>query len=141
MNADTSAEHLQYSDASRAALSDLIARLERATWPKLEYDRRIAVACGWAARLSGESGVELSNGVYAAPLRYTTFIDAALRLVPKGWGWHLGDTEDGRGSAFLWSRASDDIAGECFGATPAIALCIAALKARASAQSPSTEER
>ena len=84
------------------------------------------------------------KGGFAEPPRYTTSLDAALTLVPEGWAGRVEwggcyatgkpclphaelaqpiQTEFGPGVGI---RAQVD------GATPALALCIAALKARSS---------
>lgn len=70
---------------------------------------------------------------------YSRSIDAALSLVPEGLSATIVRYADGRGKAVLWRNgevsahfdSSSDNAG-C-PASPAIALCIAALKARARA--------
>ena len=74
--------------------------------------------------------------------RFTESIDAALGLVPEGYPWRCGDhfgTEDGlgieyRAHAYLIEptiRTTGMGGGfDGVGATPAIALCIAALRAR-----------
>lgn len=57
-----------------------------------------------------------------------TSLDAALTLVPEGWSWRVGNLPSGKGFADLGTQASL----QCVeGATPPLALCIAALKARA----------
>lgn len=61
---------------------------------------------------------------------YTTSLDAALTLVPEGWGWMIDWTEPTeRPRAVLCHEPTVTV--ECREAsTPALALCIAALKAR-----------
>lgn len=82
---------------------------------------------------------------------YTTSIDASLSLVPEGWGWCVGDIhpptemylESGLPWAEIWRRGltHSRIPGMLWdgigrnginAATPALALCIAALRARGS---------
>ena len=59
------------------------------------------------------------------PLYYTTSLDAALTLVSEGWEWQLS-FEDDKGIC----RMGDPLLLiEPEAATPALALCIAALKA------------
>ena len=63
---------------------------------------------------------------------YTSSIDAALSLVPDGFLWTLYSPSNNT-KAQAQIETSDDmgnIIGDGLGATPAIALCIAALKAR-----------
>ena len=67
---------------------------------------------------------------------YTGSIDAAARLVPEGWGWNL----DSGGYAVVldWGNGPKPRIGGR-GATPALALCAAALRARAAiADTPKT---
>ena len=66
---------------------------------------------------------------------YTTSINAALTLVAEGWGWavtdpkHWPDSEpDDRPYARVYCPDRDQIKGN--GPTPALAICIAALRAR-----------
>lgn len=80
---------------------------------------------------------------------YTTSIDAALTLVPEGCAWvvnwpaykledHIGGMgkfkyQSGKTFAGVRASFSSHLGSdyEAYGATPALALCIAALKARA----------
>lgn len=107
---------------------DLIARLEAASGPDRGLDGDVAVACGeYSERHGLPNGGWVSRGphhaVVAAP-SYTASIDCALTLVPEGWNHltfeHIEDT---------WGCFLD--ADDTNAATPAIALVIAALKARA----------
>jgi hypothetical protein len=120
-------------------MNDLIARLMDATGPDRELDALIAVAAGetpteafrpCAAIDAGTFGVG-SYGLWVAPA-YTSSIDAALVLVPEDWGWRVDSTNSAalakieRGYQLEYGVA--DFSAD--GPTPAIALCIAALKAR-----------
>jgi len=97
-------------------LSALIARLEVATGPDRAID--------WEIHLrDGLNGV----GSYGGHPAYTESIDATLTLVPDNWSWRVGNLPSGRGFADLGTQKS--LQG-IEGATPAIALCIAALRAR-----------
>ena len=62
------------------------------------------------------------------PPRYTTSIDAALTLVPEGWNWQISDI----GLAWVGTHlaANKPVRFDGDAATPALALCISALKAR-----------
>ncbi len=141
-------------------MTDLIARLEAAPEGSRILDARIAVtACIDMPTPMGDASPylkmphkldECEPGTYwlvqrsgmsllTAP-HYTTSLDAALTLVPEGWRGKLliGDWSDGQrpeqDRAALWNN--DDGARESvFGvgssaATPALALCIASLRAR-----------
>lgn len=95
---------------------DLIARLEAATGPSFALDCEINKAVGSAAW---------------PPRAYTASIDAALTLVPDDHDWSL-HCDNGQAIA---GCAPADPAGcswaDSRAATPALALCIAALRARA----------
>lgn len=99
----------------------LIARIEAARGPDRALD--------WEIHLrDGLEGV----GMYGRHPSYTASIDAALTLMEKGWHWALGWNGPDSGhpnataSVFTTSGAMEKGAG----ATPALALCAAALKAR-----------
>ena len=107
-------------------LSDLIAWIEAASGPDRAID--------WAIHLrDGLEGV----GMYGAHPAYTTSIDAALTLVPEGYAYTIYGGDPNRKDSASLGRIpnpgelmADDYVGE--GATPALALCAAALKARQS---------
>ena len=66
---------------------------------------------------------------------YTASIDAALMLVPEGWSWSLGE-QRGVGKFRGWLNDHNTPDGlavrhvDADAATPALALCAAALRAR-----------
>lgn len=113
-------------------MTDLLTRLENAKEGSRELD--------WAIRdqVCADAG-EISSHI--AP-HYTTSLDAALTLVPEGGeengeGWRIG-IERGPGRETYWTawlrrHASDETieATAIYKAGPALALCIAALRARA----------
>lgn len=119
--------------------SALIEKLEKATGPDRELDLEVALAIGWeksdrqfsrtAWRATSGPGADIgwwSEGSDWPP-RYATSIDDAITLRPEGWSWRVGNLPSGRGFADLGTQASL----QCVqGASPAIALCIAALRAR-----------
>lgn len=98
-------------------LHDLAARCESATGPSFALERDIYEALG----------VPLTRP-------YTANIDAALMLVPKGWAWMAGCDA---GETFFATLCPTDESGieadmiDTNAATPALALCAAALRARA----------
>jgi hypothetical protein len=97
-------------------MQELIERLEKATGPDLDLDHAIARA----TRPFDGHGV----------LGYTSSIDAALTLVPEGWQAILY-TE--RACAELYDATLKKRAGikaRAYAPTTAIAICIAALRAR-----------
>lgn len=120
-------------------MTDLIAALERAKFdgsgdkPGISeyrlFDGRIEFA------LHGEKG-RLYSDVQMRGLvarndcpHFTASIDAALTLVPKGWSWLIrpSDFQD-NWIAEVW-RGDDDGRGSR-ATTPALAICIAALRAK-----------
>jgi hypothetical protein len=95
-------------------LIELAKACEAATGP----DREIDTLIGYAVDLPTED---------AQLPRYTASLDAALTLVPP-WSWRVGNLASGRAFADLGTQKSL----QCIeGATPALALCAAALRARA----------
>lgn len=119
---------------------ELIARLEAATGPDRELDRAIAMSLGW--RHDPHDG---PYGTWTAPdgTRHTTFnewtasIDAALTLVPEGMDWLICSRRRNFRDGYYVHIMDGDVnrdghsAGEAWHLAPAVALCIAALKARA----------
>lgn len=128
------------------AMDELIARLEAATEGSVGLDKAIAKLIGTY------SAPDRGDPFGGAPF-YTTSLDAALTLVPQGWPWcvlHPAYKHEGQiggtgmaafkymdGAAYggirnpIMSHMSYDYEG--YGPTPAIALCIAALRARSAA--------
>ena len=114
-------------------MDELIARLEAAAGPDRELDAAIAGTDPNTVQWHSEDETP----------RYTASIDAALTLVPEGLDapgsfkierFYLGNGIE-KNRACVWdglgSFSSLDTASE--GATPALAICIAALKARGDA--------
>ena len=96
-------------------MQELIDRLEKTIGPDLDLDHAIA------AIIRPEDG----HGV----LLYTGDIEAALTTLPAGTRWLVGDG-DPYPSAWANIRTKTGDAIHQHAATPALALCIAALKAR-----------
>ena len=108
-------------------LNNLIAKLEAATEGSRALDAEIALAINavpTGAQLH-KDGITwwLDNIGVFAPEDYTTSIDVALTLVPSGERWEVG----------FCGAAVESSGGpiRSVHAEPAIALSIAALKARA----------
>lgn len=101
-------------------MKELIERLEGLTGPNFEIEQEIG-------RLMNPNATRLS--VFPA---YTASIDAAMTLVPEGYVWSINTfAEPSRASAYLVRHDNCYVrTNEQFCATPAIALCIAALKAK-----------
>lgn len=116
-------------------MTDLISKLEAAAEGSRELDKEIWKACGshistigterWPNRIG-----EVSHFISIECPDYTTSIDAALVLVPEGWCWVAGNELENFASVKPDHNAHDKILSSS-SATPALALCIAALKARA----------
>ena len=108
-------------------LSALIAALEKAMRPDRELDRQIGEAVGAEMGLSGDV-------VGLGYARYTESLDAALMLVPEGYVFATGDcSEEDEAWGCVTAPDPDNRDFDCrSAATPTIALCIAALKARQS---------
>lgn len=99
---------------------ELIERLEKATGPDREFDEAIARLAGWY----------IDGGGYTSAPRFTASIDAALTLVPKGFNWSLGSM-GGKGFKADLHHIERGFGPVCIGVTAPIAICIAAIKARA----------
>lgn len=107
-------------------LVELAERCEAATGPDRELDYLIAKAIG---------GYRFGDALHGAMSRFTESLDAAMSLVPEGLCWRLG--VNGNPKAKLLGGSAAAILGDDFGtdiskagaATPALALCAAALRA------------
>lgn len=128
-------------------MKSLIAKLEAATEGSRELDAEIwrhlglAPAIGdgvWDWKYMGngawhQSEMESTWGRHAAAPHYTTSLDAALTLVPDGLGrgcWAFSRDHYGGCHADVWRNAEFNRKEHGSSKTPALALCIAALKAR-----------
>jgi len=120
------------------SLLSLGERVEKAVGPDRELDAAIKEAVGHAWDYGADWGSrENYNPVAKA---YTASIDAAMTLVPEGWpSRQVGTTDDGRGYAavagndmHMMAEDPDEFFAEGDAATAALAMCAAALKARAS---------
>lgn len=99
----------------------LIATLEKATGPSLWLDVEIKRVCNVP-----------HNPRYMA-LQYTSSIDAALTLVPPHHLWEVRQGFEAKATVWMLERDYDEGHSVPVGYSvdyPAIALCIASLKAR-----------
>lgn len=111
-------------------MRDLIERLEKATGPDRELDLVIAKRFNTYRLNTSYMGPDDPDWTEHFP-EYTASIDAALTLVPDGFRhafWH-------HHSVYLGAEVFPDKGGGPMhkghdAKTPAIALCIAAMKAR-----------
>lgn len=108
-------------------LEALAERCEKAAGPDREFDAEIAQAIG-----VGPTGFAQAKGKHWVTWpAYTSSLDAALELVPEGLGWTLYSD----GYAGVGPITDDEIPQpEIIAATPALALCAAALRARAASR-------
>ena len=106
-------------------MQSLIKRLEQATGPDGRLDRAIRDAFGLPAMLVPPDG-----GDEAHP--YTASIDAAVTLVPEGWCWRYDSSMHEAEVSDYSGRFLIDADKEWHGSNrnPAIAICIAAIRAR-----------
>lgn len=135
------------------ALSDLIARLEAAKEGSRELDAEIAVAVFETQKTDDDliyarpcaKGDNCAPGTYwhvqrsgmslRTAFNYTTSLDAALTLVPEDLSWAVKSPGfQSLRKTFLVELESGDYQWCGEGWTPALALCIAALKAREAAR-------
>lgn len=125
-------------------MTDLIAELGRATEGSLELDATIAENLGWKVHWATDVGGDFypygvwgdeKKGEKGIVPRFTTSLDAALTLVPEPLEANL-QIWRGVGTGHVYARANcgelDDSKSTDSGIrpSPALALCIAALKAR-----------
>lgn len=131
-------------------MDELIARIEAASGPDRELDCRILCADkNWHFRKmivpennASHVSFRTSDGdksLYYTP-KYTASVDAALTLVPDGMLWMVTNTgvddphkpDFSKATAVVadWRRSASE-GGDRSAATPALALCAAALRARA----------
>lgn len=135
-------------------ITDLIERLEKATGPDRLLDGDIAAALklqptGWrrGTHKTDKSiwwDREDKTGFtqWAAP-RYTKSIDAAMTLVPEGMQWAVWGEDRPQARVYEAGENGGILIGRswecCDAESPAIALCIAPLKALATPPAGETE--
>jgi len=121
---------------------DIIERLEKAEGPSRELDAEIWERLGlvdekhcarWRA-MDGRKDLTRERFVRAWAPEFTESLDAALTLVPEGWSWKLvHEPHDGLYRVVMRQAPRLEIVALAYvvtKATPALALCLAALKAR-----------
>lgn len=102
---------------TETSLIALAERCEAATGPDRELDKRIFLHAG-----------DFSEALREMPPAYTASLDAAMTLVPKGWYWR---TDQGRNAGGACFKADSHEQIFTLADAPALALCAAALRARA----------
>lgn len=125
---------------------DLIARLERATEGSRELDAEVWREVSLPTEYFGSKieRVTYSNGdvvidtedgfrhfdTHDIP-RFTLSLDAALSLVPGGkWQWQIRQDPSSYRAGIVGGKIPDMVIHRGQAPTPALALCIAALRAR-----------
>lgn len=131
--------------------AELIAALGAATGPSMAINREVAKYAGWfrvaprfhkgggwiapedflGADDEGRPKLDSLHGtdIHREPPNFTASIDEALTLMPDNYDC-LVCCINGKWQATCGPKNSFQDVGDQKGATPAIALCIAALKAR-----------
>ena len=121
------------ADTDLLALADRVERFDPsgpydiARDKERELNEAIAAAAGIPATV--EVGHEALGNYRKVPARlpaYTASLDAAATLVPKDYDWAVFHTNGGL-TIHAWCGSREDV----FGGSPALALCAAALRARA----------
>lgn len=119
-------------------IQSLISRVEAAMGPDRELDEAIFSALGWSPVPNPTNAMGLlgrwqregaMTGHEGAP-RYTAYLDAALRLLPDGHFWALTMRGENRGGFSACCQCDGPLTW-IDAATPALALCAAALRSRA----------
>lgn len=136
----------------RATLLALAERVEKAEGPDRDLDAEIDLYLS-LPEITRRGGVALvsdggihewyglgppapqrnpATGAWRAPrMEYTASIDAAVTLVPEGWGWQIRRSHTGhRAVCYLWS-GSGVWSPTVVATAPALALTAAALRAKA----------
>lgn len=119
-------------------MTDLIERLEKAA----ENTRRLfeEVYLAIRARPCWDDGDD--GYFFQQLLDVGAWESAALLLLPAGCGWIVGHGREGPGEPLGGARIHAGLSGTCpvlgeaEATTPALALCIAALKSRHAQESP-----
>ena len=135
-------------------IAKVVERIEGLDGSDRQVDAEIGLATGafftvpnkgWPDRLdycriNGDGSQTFpGNGFDQLVPAYTASIDAAMTLVPEGWGWNISQPNArALASGLLKKRTpcSGEVQNGCedryavAGATPALALCAAALRAR-----------
>jgi hypothetical protein len=114
------------------ASGDLIERLEKATGPDRELGIAVCAACKVRVSGYGRTDEIHAKAWIAVNGDPTGSLDAAMELMPEpnveGDKGRVVETRFDFGRSMFWATVNYDHHGR--GATPAIALCIAALRAR-----------
>lgn len=133
------------------AISDLLARVEKAAGPDRELDAEILIASGCQLRQRGmweiiewPDGERISAGLYRDRIPVTDSLDAALALVERvlpGASVQISlHRSIGRSKVRVACKDSSAVYGDSADTTPALALLAALLKAPQASQSRTPPE-
>ncbi len=121
----------------RMPSKELIAKLEAATEGSWKLDVEVAHTVGHAVQVDVKGSTDIlflpeypTGGYRCNPLRYTQSIDAAMSVLPTSSDYQQGSAKLAR---LYWAEVFTPGGFQKFtvkAPTPALALCIAALKAR-----------
>lgn len=114
-----------------ADLLALAARCEAAKGPDRALDAEIVVTAipryrGWIANRPSPGVIYSDHEPFISARFCTASLDAAASLVPEGWSWRIASY----GEAATYENETGNSTEAC-AATPALALCAAALRAMA----------
>ena len=108
---------------SKDHIDMLVERCEKATGPDRELDAQIGRY--FSADFLGYVPDDPQYGC----AEFTRSLDAAMTLVPEGWFWQVGQGNHAWAAVYK-NPIPPAMRVDPIGATPALALCAAALKAR-----------
>lgn len=108
-------------------MTDLLTRLRAATGP----DRALDIAY-WVEVISPTTGImSISPDMLEEIVpHYTASIDDALKLVPDGWRWWVGNNAHGTFDAQMFKEAGRSPIIDARAPTAPLAICIAAMECR-----------
>lgn len=137
------AERCEKEEPSRELDASIVVALDlRPDWCSREggviwIDKKTIINGEPAIRINALGGRNSQgNPPIGAYLAYTTSLDAAITLVPDRLGWMIRDYRDGAASVLVnYSPRAAMKQDVCVASNPALALCAAALKARAALSS------
>lgn len=118
-------------------MDDLIKKLAEAKEGSRELDADIALFIDWKLSSQKQTTFALACSTYPGGKlayvedfhvpQFSTSIGAALTLVPEGWEGTIGVNKCNAG---IYDKRNPTVGFGAVAATPALALCIAALQAR-----------
>ena len=119
----------------KSELLKLAERVEALSGPDFYVNKSILAALGYTWRGMAYWSADNTH-VWPGRTAFTALLDAAMTLVPEGWGFRVESEGDGSRpcSASIYKPADccNELVINCdYATTPALALCAAALRALA----------